>query len=69
MRDLTKEAMREALRMRTYESMIEANFIKLLSQDFVPKLVREIGLEAYAESVAGKQEEIIREGVIKEFIP
>ena len=54
MRDLTKEAMREALRMRTYESMIEANFIKLLSQDFVPKLVREIGLEAYAESVAGK---------------
>jgi hypothetical protein len=40
MRDLTKEAMREALRLRTYESMIEANFIKLFSQEFMPRQVR-----------------------------
>ena len=61
MRDLTKEAMREALRMRTYESMIEANFIKLLSQDFMPNLVREVANEAFAESMALKQADIIRE--------
>ena len=69
MRELTKEAMREALRMRTYESMIEANFIKILSQDFMPNLVREVAQEALAESMALKQADLIREEVIKEFIP
>jgi hypothetical protein len=42
MRDLTREVMRDALRYRTFESMIEANFLKLLGQDFVPKFLREI---------------------------
>ena len=52
MRDLTKEAMRDALRLRTYESLIEANFIKLFSQAFMPSQVRAVASEAFKESLA-----------------
>lgn len=52
MRELTKEAMREALRYRTYESLIEANFIKLFAQDFMPKQVRAVVEESLSEQMA-----------------
>jgi hypothetical protein len=44
--------MREALRLRTYESMIEANFIKLFSQDFMPRQVRAVAYEAFEEALS-----------------
>jgi len=69
MREITKEAMREALRYRTYESLIEANFIKLFAQDFMPKQVRAVASECISESMAKKQADTILEDLIREIIP